>query len=291
VGVILVGSALLAACAGDDPEGGPESVATTIAAPATTTVGGAGWPSDVPVEIDFVPNLALRRAISVSVDNTRASDMTVNDVELRSPLFESVARADEVVVVDPGRRRDMELDLGDAICPASPGPSLVDLAVVADGQEFDGSFPIEPDRLEQLNARECGQRAVFERVDLAFTDDHVVESDVLSTGIDVIRKAGDEAVTVTDVGGTLLFSLTPAGAEGARASLGASDDAARVDLTIEVHRCDAHTVSQSQVSYRFPVWVAIGDAEPQYVFIEPDPALRTQLESLVQACIARELGG
>ena len=50
-------------------------------------------------------------------------------------------------------------------------------------------------------------------------------------------------------------------------------------------------MSQSQLSYRFPVWVSIDDGEPQYVIIEPYPELRTVLEELVQACIAREAAG
>ena len=64
----------------------------------------------------------------------------------------------------------------------------------------------------ELNAKECGQRAVFERAAIGFGSGRDVVDDVLTTTIDVVRRAGDERLAITDVAGTLLFSLRPQGA-------------------------------------------------------------------------------
>jgi hypothetical protein len=265
------------------------ATADTVATAVPTVVSDTtGLPPGIAIEVQFVPNLALLRRLEVSIDDTGPTDATITRLDLSSPLFAAEPSEDLGDVVGAGRKRDLELALGAATCPTTPGPSTVTVGVDVGGQVGEGTLVVDAERLEQLNGRECGQRAVLERADIAFAADSGVVDDVLSTQLAVTRRAGTDELTVTDVGGTLLFSVQPTGEHGSLTTLAPDDDAAAVDLTIEVHRCDAHTVSQSQLSYRFPVWVAVDGDEPQYVVIEPDPTLRTALEALVQACIARE---
>lgn len=313
----LVALALIGGCTDDGPGAGSAEtgsvavpsippVATTSAvevpptAPAVTTAAvadtvapsvvddTAGLPPGIAIEVQFVPNLALLRRLEVSIDDTGPVDATITRLSFSSPLFAAVPSENIGDVVGAGRKRDVELALGEATCPTTLGPSVVTVGVDVGGQVGEGTLVVDAERLEQLNDRECGQRAVLERADIAFASDNTIAGDVLSTQLGVTRRSGTDELTVADIGGTLLFSVRPRGERGSLASLAPDDDAAAVDLTIEVHRCDAHTVSQSQLSYRFPVWVSVDGAEPQYVVIEPHPTLRAALEALVQSCIARE---
>ena len=115
---------------------------------------------------------------------------------------------------------------------------------------------------------------------------------MLTTTIDVTRRSGTEPITITETGSTLLFQVLPQGSAGrAGDARPRRRDPSPSRSRCATTRCDAHVVSQSQLSYRFPVWVQVGDAEPQYVILEPGPGLRAGLEALVQQCIAREGSG
>ncbi len=280
--------AVVAACAPDPSDVAPASTGPATSAPQSTV---PALPAGIGVEVEYVPNLALLRRLEVSVDNTTSADVTISELGVRSAWFDAVPSTDIGTVVGAGRRRDMEVLLGDAVCPAEPGPTLVDVGINGSDGPAATVVDFDDERLAELNAKECGQRAVFERADITFGSRRDVVDDVLTTTIDIVRRDGTQRIGVTDVGGTLLFSIRPQGADGALARLDPEDTAAALPLRLEVHRCDAHTVSQSQLSYRFPVWVTIDDADPQYVIIEPDPELRAVLEELVQACIARETAG
>ena len=311
VGAVLV---VLVACAGDPsdvPIASDAPVASEAAAPPSTgapgtssgveptttmpqplaTIVGGGLPPELTVAVEYVPNLALLRSLEVQITNTGASDVTVVELAYDSPFVDPAPLSD-VALVGAGLVRDIEVPLGAATCPPSDGPSLVTVTVTIDGQGAAGSYPIpDPERLQQLNDRECGQRTVLEQAALALGDAPTTVGEVLTTTVDMIRRSGTEPITITETGSTLLFQVLPLGPAGALATLGPADEAVALPVEMRNTRCDAHVVSQSQLSYRFPVWVQVGDAEPQYVMLEPGPGLRAGLEALVQQCIAREGSG
>ena len=265
--IILLTAAMLAACAEDDRADDP-------------------LPAGVSVEVGFIPNLALLRRLEVALDNGSSSDVVVTGLGFRSPLFASVPSGVEGRVVTALRRQAMEIALGEATCPPGRGPTSVDLAIEQDGRPWQGTFGVDVERLVDLNAKECAQRVILDRLDIALSPDHTIVDDVLMASLVVHRRDGDDEAVITDIGSTLLFSLQPVGPKGALATLAPGEDATAIDVAIESNRCDAHTVSQSMLSYRFPLWVAVDGREPQYVIVEPPAELRAGLESLVQACIA-----
>jgi len=57
---------------------------------------------------------------------------------------------------------------------------------------------------------------------------------------------------------------------------------------ITVARCDPHVFAESKKTFVFPVRLAIGDAKPSYVEIQPDPTMRAALQSLFDACGAAD---
>jgi hypothetical protein len=301
---LVAAGGLLVACAADPsdvpvastdpvPAVAPGSSAVEVTTPETltTTVAG-GLPPEVTVTVEYVPNLALLRSLDVHLVNSGAVDMEVTSLSYRTPFIDPVVSPDDAPIVGPGLARDVELGLGEATCPAGAGPSVVDITVTIDGRPWTGSYPIlDPERLQQLNERECGQRAVLEVAALALGDAPTTQGDVLTTTIDMARRRGTEPVTITETGGTLLFQVLPDGPAGALVTMASDSDAAALTVEVRTTRCDAHVVSGSTLSYRFPVWVQVGDAEPQYVFLTPGPGLRAGLEALVQECLAREGSG
>ncbi len=297
---LLAGCALVAGLATACSAGGSSQPTASTSAPATPAPSTAPVSSEPPpplagavtVDVSYIPNLALLRSLEIAVADGGDADATITDIGFRSPLFASVPSHDVGTVVDAGRTRDLALALGDATCPPASGPSVVDIAVDVGGVAAAASYPVpDADRLVELNARECGQRAVLAAADIRFGPHHPIVDDVMAATIEVTRRGSDEPITVTDVGGTLLFSVRPRGPHGALATMESGEQTATVEIGVEVHRCDAHTVSQSQISYRFPVWVAVGERETQYIVLEPDPSLRAALEQLVHACLEREAGG
>ncbi len=308
--LLVAAAGLLVACAADPSDvpvastGSTPSVASVapvspvtsvveVTTPETlTTIVGGGLPPEVTVSVDYVPNLALLRSLDVRVVNSGAVEVEVTSLAYRTPFVDPVAPSDDAPIVGPALARDVELALGEATCPAGDGASVVDITVTIDGRPWTGSYPIlDPERLQQLNARECGQRAVLEVASLALGDAPTTEGEVLTTTIDVVRRSGAEPVTITETGGTLLFQVLPDGPAGALVTMPSDSDSAALAVEVRTPRSDAHVVSGSPLSYRFPVWVQVGDAEPQYVFLTPGPGLRAGLEALVQDCLAREGSG
>jgi hypothetical protein len=273
------------------PGTSPEDAPPTTPEPLATIVGG-GLPPDLAVAVEYVPNLALLRRLEVQITNAGPTDVTVDALGYDTPFVDPAPPPDIVPLVGAGLVRDIELPLGAATCPPRDGPSLVTVTVSIDGRPATGSYPIpEPERLQQLNARECGQRAVLERAAIELGDAPTTVGDVLSTTIDVTRLTGTDPITITETGSTLLFQVLPQGPAGELATIGPTGESVALPIEVRATRCDAHVVSQSQLSYRFPVWVQVGGAEPQYVFLEPGPGLRAGLEALVQQCLAREGSG
>jgi hypothetical protein len=317
--VLLAGLAALAACA-DDAPAPPPTPATTAPAPSSapvTTGDAAAAPtgdaeavttapaavtepapvSDLPpglaVTVEYAPNLAVLRRLEVTLVNDGAVPVEITELAYRSPWVDRGPPWQGRPVVDAGRALAHVLHLGDATCPPGRGEaSVVDIAVTDGAVTWRGTYPVpDPERLAALNARDCGQRAVLEVVDLVFDDAPTVEGQVLTTSLRATRRAGDDPITITQIDGSILFQLLPDGPDGALATLAPGTARASIPLEVRNTRCDAHAVSQSSLSYRFPVFVRIGDGEPTYLFLEPGPGLRAGLEALVQECLAREGSG
>ena len=269
---------VLAACAGDPSDvpvvvgrtgrgAGAEAVATSTtgapgrrpAQPATTpepltTIVGGGLPPELAVAVEYVPNLALLRSLEVQITNAGPSDVTVAELAYDSPF------------VDPARRRPTSPSSVPAWSATSrcrsarrparrgDGPSLVTVTVTIDGQPVTGSYPIlEPERLQQLNERECGQRAVLERAELALGDAPTTVGEVLTTTIDMTRRSGTEPITITETGSTLLFQVLPQGPRArwrrwrrpARPSPCRSRCATRAATPTSCRRASSRTASRS----------------------------------------------
>ena len=204
---------------------------------------------------------------------------------LRSPLFEPVAPDPRQTIVETGRRRDLQIGLGAAVCPAPVGPSEVEVTADIDGQRQHGLVAIDPAPLDRISADECGRQFVLEQVDIGYGADPAVVDGVVETSIELRRSAGDEPITATALRGSVLLELRPLTAAEPLAALPGGADEASIPVRMRVSRCDPHAVIESKKTFELSIWVTIGDRQPQRIVVAPQGELRTVLEGLIQDCL------
>ena len=60
---------------------------------------------------------------------------------------------------------------------------------------------------------------------------------------------------------------------------------AGVPVTVSAERCDPHTLGESKRTFIFLAWVAVGEAEPVAMDLEPTGAARSALEQVFSTCM------
>ena len=59
-----------------------------------------------------------------------------------------------------------------------------------------------------------------------------------------------------------------------------------IAVTVKAARCEPHALAESKKTWRFPVWVVVGDEPEPYLEMEPQGASRRLLDQLMRACEA-----
>ena len=262
----------------------------TSSAPASTVLPRLDLPTGLTVFVEYPRYLHAARRLEVGFDNASETSLTVSELALRSPLFEPAAPEEPETVVAPGRRRDLQIGLGGAVCPAPAGPSLVEVTATVDGDEQHGLVEIDPAPLDRISAQECGSAFVLENVALGFAQGHTVVDGEVATTIDVDRLEGDEPVTVDAIRGSVLIELRPTTDSTPLATLPTGETALSIPVRLRVIRCDAHAVTESKKTFIMAIWVAVGEREPQRVLIELEGELRAALQGLIEDCVREEAG-
>ncbi len=266
----------------------PEPTSTVAAAPALPALD---LPDGVEVFVEFPRYLHLQRRLEVGFDNnTGDEELVVESVGLRTPLFTPVALDEPHTRVEAGRRRDLQIALGPAVCPAPGGPAQVEVVAEIGGVRQHGliDVPIEP--LQRISDAECGRELVLENVDVGFSDEFAVDDGVLTTALSLARRAGDEPIEVTNVRGSVLLELVPADAATPLAAMAPGQADLEVPVRLRVIRCDPHAVTESKKTFQLAVWIAVGDRDTQHLVISPEGALRDELQALIEACLRAESG-
>ena len=297
----MAGVALLvlapSACGDDGPGAGGTTAPSTVAPDPATTVDTApvlpalDLPDGVEVFVEFPRYLHLQRRLEVGFDNNAgAEELVIESVGLRASLFTPVALDEPDTRVEAGRRRDLQIGLGTAVCPAAAGPAQVEVVAEIGGVRQHGliDVPIEP--LQRISDAECGRELVLESVDVAFSDEFAVDDGVLTTAVTLARRAGDEPIEVTNVRGSVLLELVPAAAATPLAAMAPDEREVEVPVQLRVIRCDPHAVTESKKTFQLAIWIAVGDRETQHLVISPEGALRDELQALIEECLRTESG-
>lgn len=268
-------------------DGAGPSAADESAPTVGPTVGDAVAPA-LAAFVEFPRYLQLKRTVEVAVTNSGEDPARILSVDLDSTAFTDTPAVSFDSTVGPGRRRDLQVPLGDAACDAveSEDPTAIAHLVV------DGvgrvALEIDPAPLQEIADDECGRARVFEAADIAFGDEWAVEDDVLIVPI-TVRALGDSPVTLEQVAGSVIFvveAVAPVDGSTDRVELTAEPGApeAETSVRIRAERCEPHAVAESKKTFVFPIWVRVADDEVRYVTIEPDPPLRAALQVLIDEC-------
>jgi hypothetical protein len=216
--------------------------------------------------------------------------VAVRRVQLRSPGYRVVAGTVFDDVVRPGRRIAFPVEHGAPVCAVEgPAGSVVVAGLRSDGgstREVRLPVPDDDPVLPRLHARDCALERLGSEVDLALDPGWVRTGDVVTGSLSLTRRGGSAPVRVTDVQSSILFLLRPTGP----LPLELPADGRRATLPVEVRavRCDPHALIESKRSYTFPVFVAVGAAEPLQVPVTADDGGVALIESLlVDHCAAR----
>jgi hypothetical protein len=284
VGPALAGVlvALLAAgCGSDDAP----SAASTSAPPPDPTVEASPAPvGGLVAEIGTNRLYAVNRALGLALRNLGDVPLTVQEVQLASDQFTTVASAAREVTLQPGGRRFVvPLPYGAVRCDEDAGETF-GVMVVVDGEalqleateEYEGA-------VGRLHGRECAAADVLERVDIAFGDEWTRDGFTVSGELRVEQRHPGEPVAIDDAVGNVIFTLH---LRQSHPVLDVSDEkpSARLPVTISADRCDPHAVAEFKRPYVFLSWVGVGDADPVPVELTLTGAARDALVELIAAC-------
>ena len=279
-------------------DGGPRGDPTTGESGAGTSPPADARPAETSAEslkvsVERPRYLAARRMIEVILVNEGGSGVTVETLQLDSPLFEHTEptrRSGGGVVLDAAQRVDVPVPYGKANCESAPGAEHVRLQVAGKTERL----PIigGRDDLARLREEECNRAAIAAAADIGFgaqwkrvgaPDEYTFQLPLM------IRRRGASGarVTIETVAGSVIFSLGTLDPERDPVLvLGADQARASVSVRVRASRCDPHAVAESKKSFRFPMYVALGKAQAQYVEVEAKGAVRRVLERTVAQCAA-----
>ena len=276
--------ALLAAM----PIGAASAAGTATTEPPATMLD---LPDGVTVGVEFPRYLMVQRRLEAIIDNQSDTDIVVVDVALRSPMFEPVEPDVHDYRVAAGRRQDLQMGVGESVCPPLDEPSMIEMTVELDGERRQGLVEIDITPIAKINTRECGERFVFEHASVEWGPDFSVVDGVLTTTVTLTRQEGDEALAVTAVRGTVLYIVLPAVEVTDGEPLGTlapGESMGTAPVTMHVGRCEPHAVADVKKPYSFGVWVTIDDSEPYPIELLPGEEIKAALAELLQECIAAD---
>ena len=228
----------------------------------------------------------IRRVLSVQL--ATAERLEVQAVRVETPAFQPAAPGAGTALT-PGLPVDVRVPYGAARCEAASSAAVA-VVELADGREVRLALPEAPALLGRLHAAECAQRRLGESLEI--TLDRFAETapggGALRGTLRLRRLAGASSYRVVEIGPSTLITLTGGPPGGPVLALRPGDGAAQVPVDARPGRCEPHALSESKRSTVFRVFVAVDEAPPLLVLLEPPPADRERLVRFVeQRCRAR----
>ncbi|MEV6040166.1 hypothetical protein AB0L65_54290 [Nonomuraea sp. NPDC052116] len=256
---------LLAGCAASERPSPPPATP-----PAGVSVSLAQWRSDEPVH-----------ALEVAVRNTTDTPVYFADVQLVTPSFKTLPAQRTDATLKKTERTDLRITYGPANCLPQGLPEVQPATVVA--HVSTGSEPPRkvvftvphPDPLlARLLRDECSEFLIKEAADIEFGPEWK-DIDKAMRGTLVITRRGNGAVTVTDMGGTTHFIVTPE--HRPLGVLAAGRQRLEVPIALTPGRCDPHAFAEAKKAFLFPVRASIDGGQERVVIVVPPKPLQDRL--------------
>jgi hypothetical protein len=280
VAVVLSSVLVLAGCTGPDATVPPS--ATSPTASGRLTVPDA--------QVTFPRPFQAARLVEAEVLTNYPADTLVTSARLESPLFADSPPRDTPVRLNPDWTNPVRLPLGTAVCPAPEGESTIILEMTVDGRAVTETLTADDTVLRQINADECAEQAILDVATPSFGPITVQDASHIEMTIVLTRgdSRTDEPVTLAEMTGNIIFIVRP---DASESTLAPGADSVAIPAIVEIGRCDPHVFAESKKTWVFPAYLAIGDADPAYVEIQPDETTRAALKKLFDDCGEAERNG
>ena len=308
---VLTTMLLLCACAcasaSDDAADAPEIEMTTDAAPISTSDTGTdrtgtdhtGTDHGLTAIVLQYREDEVRHMVSIKVRNTGAAPVRVVDLRLRWEGLEVVEPVLQDHLLGVGHALDLRTPYGDARCadgysldPPSTKSAFAEATIeLTDGSTETVTIPIDDveEQLARLFRIDCRRQFIESVVTLELRGPwERIDPDAVATlrgTLAVERGAGDRAITISDVDGSVLLDVRPAApASGPLLVLGPDDAAGVVPVDVTSARCDAHALGESKKTYVFQVEIDVGDGPEGIVISPPAAAEPAMFQVIVDGC-------
>ncbi|MCK2220931.1 hypothetical protein MF672_045070 [Actinomadura sp. ATCC 31491] len=259
----LATAVLLAGCAAPAPRPSTDP-------PPGVSVSLAQWRSDEPVH-----------RLQIAVRNATDTPVHFADVRLVTASFRTLPPQKVDTTLGRTERTDLPTPYGAANCLPRGLPQVRPATVVAHlstggGPPREVVFRVpHPDPLlARLLRDECSEYLVKQAADIAFGPEWT-ESDGAMRGELVLTRRGQGRVTLTDVGGTTHYNVTPGHRPLGTLEPGAQRLEVRVALT--PGRCDPHAFAEAKKAFLFPVRASLDGGEARVVIVVPPRPLQERL--------------
>ncbi|GAA1477472.1 hypothetical protein GCM10009623_19180 [Nocardioides aestuarii] len=259
--------------------GGCSGAPATPEAPAPTATLGF---------TQLIPKEGTRHAL-LRVTNTGEDDLVVESVAVEWPGYAGGEPSPADPTIPAGRTLDLQLDLPDPTCePTDEAP--VGIVTTSTGTIRAELEATGATYLRRLWRTQCDTAYIESTVAITYSPQWRVVGqgvDARALGwIGLERRDGEEAVTVTDVDGSVLHGLRLPGPT----TLEAGEQ--RVEVPLEItpgNRCDEHARGQATAPFDFLMHLRVGDGRPVAHQVEvPLAAMDAATDALDVACAARD---
>ncbi|MCG5212483.1 hypothetical protein [Streptosporangium sp. KLBMP 9127] len=228
-----------------------------------------------------------KHVLSVAMRNDGPGSVHVERLQLVAPPLRTLPPAPVDTEVKPTPRVDLRLEYGRASCAGDAIPEPGPAHVLAWIREAGGTrrirlpLPHPSTLLRRLVRLDCGAEVVLRTAEVRLGTRWRREGDALR-GTVVIERRAPGAVTLQDLGGSVIFNLTPV---GRRKPPLAVLDPGRTRLVVPVRfkavHCTPHALAEAKKPYGFTHWTGLADLEPQFIPFEVTPEMRALLDDLV----------
>lgn len=232
--------------------------------------------------------LAVRRSVEVVLRNEGDHEIRVAGLQLDAAAFAAVTTTARDVVVRAGGRVDVPVPYGEARCPRFDA----DAGVVLD---IEGAGPVRVPLvgsegvIRRLHEGECLSLAVAAAADIGFgatwTAVETPDGPAVEGRLTIRRRSSDQRIAIDAAEGGINFTITPVGTvEGPLLVVEPGESQGSRRIHVRATRCDPHALAENKKTFRFPVWVALGNEAGQYLEVEPTGRGRELLQANLDDC-------
>ena len=270
--------AVLVACAADDGDvaetGTPPPTSSSTSTTTTEASAAPDAPEGLGANIEQGRPYIARDLLELFLLNESEIAVEVAAfrlVDARFAVLEPTARG---VSIPPGLGpRSMPMPYGAVACSdGAPSGTAVVEVTMADGAVV--PVPVDPagqQFLDVFHADKCEVQQIGEVVSMRWsTPITAVDAATIQLPLVIERRTGDEPITIEEIGGTVVFADRLVDPGSVPVTLEPGTSRVEIDVELSAARCEAHALTESNKTFRFSVWVSVGDRPSHRVEVLPD---------------------